>query len=195
MVNRKVFGFGINDSWYPVRPRSKATKERLSSDWCPYYRKWAHMIQRCYDPKFKHSQTTYKDVSVCDDWVYFSKFREWAINHYEDGLFLDKDILGDGRLYSPENCCFVDLKTNNFILDKGAKRSGKNRIGFYLNKRGKYQVSCSNPFKGKDEYVGVFTSEEEAHRAWKERKRLHAISLAKVQSNERVAKKLLSMYK
>lgn len=77
---------------------------------------WWNMKQRCYDPK----QTNYKNyggrgVKVCDEWISdFKAFYDWAINNgWKYGLHIDKDIIGDGKLYSPDTCCFVTRKENN----------------------------------------------------------------------------------
>lgn len=152
------------------------------------------MIQRCYDEKFHPGRSDYKDVYVCDEWALFSNFRLWAVDKYQKGLFLDKDILGNGKIYSPDSCAFVDIATNNFILDRGAKKRG-GKIGYYYNKAtGKYQVNCSDPFLKKDVYIGSFRTPEEAHDAWREVKHLHALKLAEKQSDQRVAHKLRQLF-
>lgn len=76
------------------------------------------MINRCYSGnKFSVSYKKYeqKGVTVCDEWIKDKNlFCEWALNNgYEAGLQLDKDIRGNGLLYSPDTCCFVTAKENN----------------------------------------------------------------------------------
>lgn len=79
-------------------------------------RVWSNMMARCYRP----AATRYKNyggngVVVCEEWYNsFSKFYNWSIsNGWKKGLELDKDIKGDGKLYSPETCCFVTPKENS----------------------------------------------------------------------------------
>lgn len=79
------------------------------------YSIWDGMHQRCYNPK----NTAYhsyggRGVIICDEWKSeFLSFYSWAMdNGYGDKLQIDKDILGDGKLYSPSTCCFVSSKTN-----------------------------------------------------------------------------------
>jgi len=94
--------------------RDKKTKHGLSRH--PMYNVYNNMIERCYT----ESCTSYNrydgvGVRVCDEWRHsFESFYEWAIkNGWREGLQLDKDIIGNGKLYSPENCCFVTPKQNS----------------------------------------------------------------------------------
>jgi hypothetical protein len=74
------------------------------------------MMARCYYPKSR-SYKVYggMGVSVCDEWKgKLDVFCKWALsNGWEPRLQLDKDIKGDGKLYSPNNCCFVTAKINS----------------------------------------------------------------------------------
>jgi len=72
------------------------------------------MKQRCYNKNNKNYKWYgAKGVRVCDSWQTFANFHKWAVNNgYKKGLHLDKDIKGNGKLYSPESCCFVTPKKN-----------------------------------------------------------------------------------
>lgn len=80
------------------------------------YRVWARMLERCYGENDKRIMKYYRDIFVCDRWLYFSNFLEDAqkLEGYNDfkrnpkKYSLDKDIKGNGRLYSKENCIFTD---------------------------------------------------------------------------------------
>lgn len=80
------------------------------------YGVWHNMVARCTHTKNK-SYYKYggRGVKVCDEWVdNFLAFNDWAMsNGYKKGLELDKDIKGDGLLYSPEMCYFATRKENN----------------------------------------------------------------------------------
>ena len=67
---------------------------------------WMAMLGRCArDGKLKSY--------VCDEWLSFDCFYEWAATRYFEGAHLDKDILGDeSRLYSPATCAFVTSDLN-----------------------------------------------------------------------------------
>ena len=68
-------------------------------------------------------------------------------------------------------------------------------IGVTWYKRAnKYQSQCGNPFTKKNEYLGLFTSELEAHQAWLKRKLELAYELAEIQTDPRVTESLISRY-
>lgn len=55
-----------------------------------------------------------RGVRVCDEWLndYFS-FEKWSLdNGWKPGLVIDKDIKGNGMLYSPETCVWATPKEN-----------------------------------------------------------------------------------
>lgn len=73
------------------------------------------MIGRCYNPENKgYSNYGGRGVRVCKEWKNsYQLFLNWVIeNGYKKGLQLDKDKLGDGKLYSPKTCCFLTRQEN-----------------------------------------------------------------------------------
>lgn len=79
------------------------------------YRVWSKMVRRCHDEndgRFKDYGA--KGVVVCNEWRNcFIVFYKWALsNGWQPGLQIDKDIKGNGRLYSPDTCIFVTRKEN-----------------------------------------------------------------------------------
>lgn len=83
------------------------------------------MIERCYDP-YSLSYDNYggRGVTVCDEWIEDKQeFIDWAIaNGWKNELELDKDILGDGLLYSPTTCCWVTREVNQKFKRPPRKR-------------------------------------------------------------------------
>lgn len=83
------------------------------------YKTWMGMLERCYSEKFK-SYPIYggRGVKVSDRWLHFKNFEEDIkdLPGYNDFIksniswsyALDKDIRGDGLLYSKENCMFAN---------------------------------------------------------------------------------------
>jgi len=102
-----VYGVGINDAWY---------KTVNNNEVCPYYAKWKEMLARSYSEVLKTRNPSYRNCSACDEWHVFSSFRKWMEKQDWQGKELDKDVVNPGnKLYSPENCAFVDHYTNSLL--------------------------------------------------------------------------------
>jgi hypothetical protein len=195
-----VFGVGINDADYAVKKFETIgyvngkIKQKLVW-YCHYYRAWTNMLERCYSAKLQERRPTYKGCSVSEEWLRFSSFRSWMEKQNWEGMQLDKDILFEGnKVYSANTCVFVAKMVNTFTTDRGNDR-GEWLIGVYWDKSvGKFKSSCRNPFTKKQENLGYFTSELEAHQAWLKRKLELATLLAAEQTDERVAKALIARY-
>ena len=196
---RLVFGVGINDADYVVQKIetvevSGVRKRKLVWE-CPYHRAWKDMMVRCYSEKFQERNPTYIGCTVSEEWKRFSNFRKWMLAQDFEGMQLDKDLIFSGnKVYSPETCVFVTQTVNKFTTDCGASR-GEWLIGVCWDKRvGKFKSRCRNPLTKKEEYLGLFVNELEAHKAWLKRKLELAHLLAAEQTDERVAKALIERY-
>lgn len=199
MKIKLVYGWGINDIDYPVTRYGVVNNKQKIIWTCPYYEDWAKMIQRCFDQKRIIKFPTYKNCTICEEWKYFSNFIKWVDsqpNRDWQNCCLDKDILcKDEKTYSPETCAYITKELNGFILDSRKSR-GILMIGVTYgdSKQKPFRSRCNNPFTGKCEYLGLFSSELEAHLAWKAKKHEHACNFAKLQKDERLIKKLTEMY-
>ena len=197
---KQVCGVGVNDAGYVVKKFEtigyEDGKRKRKLVWvCPYYRAWGSMLKRCYSVKYQESCPTYAGCSVSEEWLTFSNFKSWMMAQDWEGLQLDKDLLIDGnKIYSADTCVFVTGVVNNFTTDRGADR-GEWLIGVdWCKSVGKFRSKCSNPFSGEQEYLGLFTCEQEAHAAWRKRKLELAHELAAIQTDPRVAKALIERY-
>lgn len=195
-----VYGVGVNDAGYVVEKRETIVcingKRRQKTVWkCPYYRAWMDMLTRCYYAKYQERYPTYKGCAVSEDWLTFSNFRAWMAAQNWESDHLDKDLLFKGnKVYSAETCVFVAPSVNAFTIDSRAAR-GEWMIGVSWHKgMSKFRSDCRNPFTKKGEYLGLFTSELEAHQAWLKRKLELAHELAAIQTDPRVAKALIDRY-
>lgn len=178
------YGYGLNDADYLVTPVVN-NKQVM----CPYYRKWNDMLQRCYSDKYHVRQPTYKDCTVCDEWLSFMTFRSWMMDQNWQGMSLDKDILfPDNKIYSPETCRFMTRKINSFLLDSKATR-GQYLIGTYLTKSGKFHSQIN--YNGKSIHLGYYLTELEAHNAWKEHKIMQFNELIDDPENEYIREGLI----
>ena len=192
--SKKVHGVGINDSDYNV-----AIRRGGKVVWrCPYYNTWAGMLQRCCSDKLKSRHPTYNNCSVCEEWLTFSNFKAWMEQQDWEGKQLDKDLLKVGnKVYCPEWCIFVERVVNSFVTDRVNAR-GDCMLGVFQRKTtNKFVAQCCNPFTGKQEHLGVFTDELEAHLVWKTRKHQLACELADsdLVTDERLAEALRTRYK
>ena len=200
MKTRKlVHGVGINDADNAVVKFETIVvngKQKRKLIWfCPFYRTWKSMLERCYSTKYQERQPTYIGCTVSDEWLTFSNFRAWMMAQDWEGKQLDNDLLFEGnKVYSDKTCVFVSEVVNKFTLDRGAAR-GDCLIGVTWHKRaGKFQSQCSNPFTKKIEHFGLFDSEQEAHEEWLTRKLELAKELSAIQADPRVAEALINRY-
>lgn len=163
-VERLVYWIGVNDADYVVEPIINGRRVR-----CPAYMSWMRMLTRCYSEKYHHRYPTYIGVKVCDEWLSFMAFRKWWVENHVDGWQLDKDLLSDNRIYSPEACIFVPNWLNSFTIDSGVAGGGL-PIGVGFDKSvGKFKARCRHPF-GRQEHLGHFSTPDEDHAAWLARK-------------------------
>lgn len=187
---KTVYGVGVSDLDYKAHEFVNGVHAI-----CAFYETWKGMLRRCYDEKYQKKKLTYVGCSVCEEWLTFSNFKAWMVNQYWRGKQLDKDILIKGnKVYSPETCVFVSALTNSFTTERYSAR-GQWPLGVTLERKsGKFVAQCCNPFLRKRQKIGRFTSDVDAHLAWKKRKHELACQLAELQSDERVAQALRLRY-
>lgn len=96
------------------------------------YKRWYSMLERCYK-KTSHMYSSYggKGVKVSDSWLCFSNYFEeikkikgFDLELYINGkIQLDKDIKKENnKMYSFENCIFVETKTNKSFQPSKRKK-------------------------------------------------------------------------
>lgn len=183
----KVFGVGINDANYSVNPSG--------GDKCVFYIKWARMLYRCYSESHHRVHPSYSGVTVCEDWLTFSKFKAWMELQDWQGKELDKDILCPGnKVYGPENCAFVSHAVNAFVLERARDR-GLWPVGVYFDReKNKYRAHMN--LDGRQKKLGRFNTPEQAHLAWAVAKReLLETLLSRENPVEKVADALRAKYK
>lgn len=92
------------------------------------YRIWNGMKCRCEKP-YAEKYPIYggRGITLCEEWHDYAVFREWAYaNGYDENAkygdcTIDRVDVNQG--YSPDNCRFVDMKTQN-----NNKRNSKRRM-------------------------------------------------------------------
>jgi hypothetical protein len=80
------------------------------------YDAWERMVNRCYNqnhPKYKFYGGI--GVEVCAEWKEnYQVFLNWSLeNGWKEGLQIDKDTKGNGKLYSPDTCAWISKKENS----------------------------------------------------------------------------------
>lgn len=195
--NKLVCGWGVNDADYPVTKREVVNGAPKRVWMCPYYRVWSNMIYRVIDKKL---HPTYTECTICEEWRVFSNFIKWVDsqpNRDWKNCCLDKDFLSEGnKTYSPETCVFIDQHLNKFITT-GKKGREDLLLGVSMVRDSKlrpFLAQCRNPFTGKHENLGRYSSEISAHLVWKAKKHEYACMLAELHEDTRVADKLRTMY-
>ena len=199
-MNKLVCGVGVNDLGYRVQvweelPKNGGKRILKSVFKCRYYAAWTSMLTRCYSKKFLESNQSYIGTSVCSEWLSATAFKKWMEKQDWSGKCLDKDIIvPKSKLYSPDTCAFVLKATNSFVTASDAIR-GEYPIGVDLLKpTGKYRALCQNLFTGKREYLGLFSTPEEAHEAWRKHKHELAQLVSVTESDPRIVEALKKRY-
>jgi len=155
--SRTIFGIGVND--VPDAIGSKL------------YTVWSSMLRRCYSEIYQKNKPSYKEFSVCEQWLKLSGFREWFIDNYLEGFELDKDILiPTARIYSPETCCFVPREVNSLLIARNGK-GGKLGV-YYKTKNKAWCAQVQNPITKKNQYLGLFLDEHSASQAYYKAKQI-----------------------
>jgi hypothetical protein len=139
------------------------------------YKVWKDMLQRCYNNKTQDKYPTYKGCKVCESWLTFKNFADWFDDNYIERYQIDKDIIGNGKLYSLDTCCFVPNKINNLLHTNSKKKQSNLPMGVRLQD-GKYRVII-NIGINKKRHIGYFDNIHEAERAYLKAKREYVLSI------------------
>jgi hypothetical protein len=180
-MSKLIFGVGINDADYMVRPIVNG-----KGITCSYYQRWHSMIRRCYDPKYQEKNPTYRGCSVVRGWLLFSGFRAWMVDQDWEGMDLDKDIIKPGnKVYSPENCCFITHELNSLLCDSAAQRGLLPQGICWHRQHRKYHAKIM--LNSKRKHLGYFINPEAASRAYIKAKTSLILQAAQEQTEPLIA--------
>lgn len=162
----KVCGVGITGDIYPTTLNGKLTKE---------YNAWEGILHRSFDKKLKEEHPTYKDVSCCEEWLFYPNFYEWLhkqenFQKWLDGArwAVDKDIIIKGnKTYGPEFCCLVPMEINTLFASQ--TKGDSSYIGVCKNHNKFIASSCGFGYRT-NRYIGSYDTEFDAFVAYKQYK-------------------------
>ena len=129
------------------------------------YGQYTSMTNRCLkDGSHQKNYKEYKGVSLSEDFYNFDDWVSWAetkvgfmcLDNNGNLYQQDKDLLGCGKIYSKENCCFVEPRLNGML-----KMFNKEVSGVRVTSQGTFQVLCD------DKLIPVRTKAEATHLAFK----------------------------
>ena len=149
------------------------------------YKVWLNMLKRAYNIDFRAKFLTYKNVTVCEEWLNFQNFAGWyycqPLSNAKDltgkSYHLDKDILVKGsKIYSPETCCFVPHEINSLLTHIKFKNNGF-PVGVWFHKKAKKFTTKLN-FDNQVKHLGYFDTPEQAFSAYKEAKEAYIKDVA-----------------
>lgn len=136
------------------------------------YKIWHAMLQRCYSTNENISKRsrTYKDVSVCDEWLTYTNFRTWFDENYKEGYCLDKDLTVIGcREYRPESCSFVPNDINCLLISSDNNR-GEYPLGVHKDTESEKfaaQISIKEGGKTRRKFLGYHLTPDDAFATYK----------------------------
>lgn len=172
-----ILGVGINDAPFATQRNPYTDENGVNHPkWThPVYVYWTGMLDRTHSKLYHNMFPTYADVKMQESWKRFTNFYSWIEDKdFSTGKVLDKDILGDGKLYSEDTCCLVDSRINGFVI-------GEDRVGIYPKglsydkKAGKFISKISINCKRKS--LGRYANMWEGHLVYRKAKLEHAYNL------------------
>ena len=145
-----VLGKGIND----VKGSSRTWQYSL----------WVNMLKRCYGNNICNS--SYVGCEVSEYFLTLSNFIAWVdkLGKPLKGWCLDKDLLGNGRLYSEDTCCFLPSIIN--LIFKNHNYSSIGLLRGVNQQPGSGRFKASRSMHGKLVCLGTYGTQEEAHQAY-----------------------------
>ena len=129
------------------------------------YYVWADMLTRAgfYKGAPEKAKRTYQDrgITVCDEWLVFENFRDWAFSHgYKEGLQIDRRDNDKG--YFPENCRWVTPKENMNNRRNTIRLEDGTSLSMFCSKVG--IETCENG-KSTKQYKRISNAYRKHHRA------------------------------
>lgn len=180
----------VRDPYYPIIYGECCMGEcNFSRDL--YYKKalntWRGIVNRCYDVNNENYKNYgAKGIKLCDRWKCFENFYLDLpqVSGFDKDKFLKREIVLDKdtkfsfvlhKQYSLKNCVFISQKDNfQEGLARWKQRTSSRYVGITKLYDGKWQASICDmrkKEKNKNVYIGRYATEEEAHEAYKKKRK------------------------
>ena len=130
------------------------------------YSVWKAMLRRAGATKGADEQTKrlYQDrgITVCDEWLVFENFRDWALSHgYSDDLEIDR--IDNDKGYCPENCRWVTPKENMNNRRNTIRLEDGTPLAMFCSKVGIQTCENGNPTKQYNRIQIAYRKRHKAH--------------------------------
>ena len=129
------------------------------------YRTWSDMLQRAGVIKgaSEEDKRAYQDrgITVCDEWLVFENFRDWALSHgYKEDLQIDR--IDNDKGYCPENCRWVTPKENANNRRNTIRLEDGTPLAVFCSKVG---IQTSENGKPTKQYARILMAYRKHHKA------------------------------
>ena len=130
------------------------------------YYVWTDMLQRAGVHKGAPEEVkrAYQDrgITVCDEWLVFENFRDWAFSHgYKDDLQIDR--IDNDKGYCPENCQWVTPKENMNNRRNTIRLEDGTPLAVFCSKVGIQTRENGKPTKQYNRILKAYSKYRKAH--------------------------------
>ena len=147
--------------------RERASEVRTTHGMCKtrLYSVWMDMLVRggVHKGASEKDKHNYQDrgITVCDEWLVFENFRDWALSHgYKEGLQIDR--VDNDKGYCPENCRWVTPKENANNRRNTIRLEDGTSLAMFCSKVG---IQTRENGKTTKQYARISTAYRRYHKA------------------------------